>query len=196
MPELAAQCGVTGTPAMIKTENAESEIMEVMRRLYFMLPTVDDAKDMLKEMLCAHIDIEKIQFLGKRGNLPPELPEAPLFQKTDITQAAKIGLLAGGFIGIVCGGIALLLPPDALVFEPITVPLGALLGALIGAWIASVAGSAVSNTKFDVFQPEIEQGKVLMIVDVPQRRVEEISVRARKNPHTTLRGFEPAMSGL
>ena len=170
--------------------------MEVMRRLYFMLPTVDDAKDMLNEMLHAHIDIGKIQFLGKRGNLPPELPEASVFQKTDITRAVKIGLLSGGFIGMVCGGIPLLFPPDGLVFEPITVPLGALLGALIGMWTASMAGSAAPNTKLEVFQPEIEQGKVLMIVDVPQRRVEEISMRARKNPNTTLRGFEPAMSGL
>ena len=147
-------------------------------------------------MLHAHVDIGKIQFLGKRGGLPPELPEASVFQKTDITHAAKIGILTGGFIGMVCGVIAVIFPPGEMVFDLITVPLGALLGALIGMWSASMVGSAVPNTKLEVFQPEIEQGKVLMIVDVPQRRVEEISMRVNKNPNTALRGFETAILGL
>jgi hypothetical protein len=164
--------------------------MDVTRRLYFMLPNVESAKSALKEMLRASIDIGKIQFLGKRDELPPELPEASVFQKTDIMHAAKIGILIGGAIGLVCGGAAVLFPPDGLVFELITIPLGALLGALIGMWTASMAGSAVPNTKLEVFQPEIEQGKVLMIVEVLQRQVEEICARVCQNPNAALRGLE------
>lgn len=170
--------------------------MEMTQRLYFMLPSVESAKSTMKEMLRAQIDKGKIQFLGKRGELPPELPEASEFQKTDVTHAAKIGILTGGLMGLVCGAIAVLFPPGGMEFELITVPLGALLGALIGMWTATMAGSAVPNTKFEVFQPEIEQGKVLMIVDVPQRQVEEISTQISKNPNATLRGVESAMPRL
>ncbi|HTF16415.1 MAG TPA: hypothetical protein VK658_00010 [Chryseolinea sp.] len=168
----------------------------MMRRLYFVLPNVESAKATLKEMLNLHIARGKIQFLGKRGELPVELPEASVFQTTDITRAAKTGILTGGFIGLVCGALAVLLSPGGLVFELITVPLGALCGALIGMWTACMVGSRVPNTKLEVFQPEINEGKVLMIVDVPQRRVEEISARVHKNPNAALRDLEPAMLGL
>ena len=169
--------------------------MDLTRRLYFMLPNVDSANNALIEMLHAHIGVSKIHFLGKRGELPPELPEASVFQKTDVTQAAKVGILTGGLIGLLCGAIAVMFPPNGLAFELVTVPLGALLGALIGMSTATMVGSAVPNTKLEEFQPELDQGKVLMIVDVPKRRVEEISTRVHKNPNAVLRGLEPAMFG-
>jgi len=196
MPELAADYAIQKVRQPIKAGNMEGEIMEMTQRLYFMLPNVESAKSTMKEMLCAHIDKGKIRFLGKRGALPPELPEASVFQKTDITHAAKIGILTGGLFGLVCGAIAVMFPPDGVVIDLVSVPIGALIGALIGMWAATMAGSAVPNTKFEVFQPEIEQGKVLMIVDVPQLRVEEISTQVSKNPNAALRGLEPAMSGL
>ena len=169
--------------------------MKMTRRLYFVLPNADSAKAMLKEMLRAHVD--KVQFLGKRGGLPPELPEASVVQDKDITRAAKRGILTGGLVGVICGEVAVLFPPEGLIFEPITVPLIALLGALMGMWIASMMGDALPNTKFEVFQPEIEQGKVLMIVDVSPLQVEEVSARASRNPKAVLRDLdETAMLSL
>jgi hypothetical protein len=167
------------------------ETVKVTRRLYFVLPNADSAKAMLKEMLQAHVD--KIQFLGKRGVLPPELPKASVAQENDITHAAKRGILTGGLIGVICGELAVLFPPDDLIFEPITVPLIALLGAIIGMWVACMAGHVVPNTKFEVFQPEIEQGKVLMIVDVSPLQVEEVSARASRNPKAVLRDLDETM---
>lgn len=165
------------------------------RRLYFVLPNADSAKAMLKEMLQARV--YKVQFLGKRGGLPSELPEASVMQDNDITRAAKRGILTGGLIGVICGEVAVLFPPESVIFEPITVPLIALLGALMGTWIASMMGGALPNTKFEGFQPEIEQGKVLMIVDVSPLRVEEVSARASRNPKAVLRGLdETAMLSL
>ncbi|HTD90493.1 MAG TPA: DUF1269 domain-containing protein [Burkholderiales bacterium] len=168
--------------------------MDITQTLYFMLPNADSAKNALKEMLRSHIGIGKIHFLGKRGELPSELPEASVFQKTDITHAAKIGILAGGFIGMVSGMAVLLFPPGGLVFGLITVPFGTVLGAVVGVWSATMIGSALPNTKLEAFQPEIEQGKVLMIVDVPQSRVDEISVQVGKNPNAVLRHLDPTMA--
>jgi len=58
--------------------------MLTKRRLYFLLPDIDSAREMLNEMLLARIEERRIHFLAKRGTLPPELPEATVLQKTDI----------------------------------------------------------------------------------------------------------------
>ena len=193
--ELAARFAIKKVQGTIKAEKCEGKVVKMTRRLYFVLPNADSAKAMFKEMQQAHVD--KVQFLGKRGGLPPELPEASVVHDNDITRAAKRGILTGGLIGVMCGEVAVLFPPDGLTFEPITVPLIALLGALMGIWIASMMGDTVSNTKFEGFQSEIEQDKVLMIVDVSPLQIEEVSARASRNPKAVLRGLdETAMLSL
>jgi hypothetical protein len=42
-----------------------------------------------------------------------------------------------------------------------------LLGSLFGIWVASMAGTAVPNSRHAAFQKDIAAGKMLMMVDVP-----------------------------
>lgn len=72
--------------------------------------------------------------------------------------------------------------------------IAALLGALFGTWASSMAASAVPNSKLKSFHPDIERGKVLMMVDVPMRRVQEISdLVAKRHPEAVSGGFEPTI---
>lgn len=153
------------------------------RRLYFMLPDSGSARAMLDEMLLARIEVRYIHFLARRGTLPADLPEANVLQKTDIVHGAQLGVVIGGVAGTVGGLLVVLFPPGGTSLELVTVLIAALLGSLFGAWASSMAASAVPNSKLKAFHPDIEQGKVLMMVDVPMRRVQEISGLAmRRHP--------------
>ncbi|MBX9812831.1 MAG: DUF1269 domain-containing protein [Burkholderiales bacterium] len=164
------------------------------RRLYFMLPDSDSARQMLDEMLLARIEVRHIHFLARRGTLPPELPEATVLQKTDIVHGAQLGVVIGGVAGILGGLLVILFPPAEVSLQLVTVLIAALLGSLFGAWASSMAASAMPNSRLKTFYPDIEQGKVLMMVDVPMRRVQEISeLVARRHPEAVAGGFEPTI---
>lgn len=168
--------------------------MLMRRRLYFLLPDVESARGMLNEMLLARIEIGHIKFLGRRGELPPELPEANFLQKTDIVHGAQLGLGVGGVAGILGGLLLVWFPPAGVSLQLGAVLVTAFLGALFGAWVSSMAASAVPNSKLKPFHHDIEQGKVLMMVDVPMRRVQEISdLIAQRHPEAVSGGFEPTI---
>ena len=168
--------------------------MLMRRRLYFMLPDVESARKMLDDMLLARIEIGRIHFLARRGTLPPDLPEANALQKTDIVHGAQFGIAIGGVAGTVGGLLVVLFPPEGMSLQLVTVLIAALFGALFGAWASSMAASAVPNSKLKAFHPAIEQGKVLMMVDVPMGRVQEITeLAARRHPEAVSGGFEPTI---
>jgi hypothetical protein len=168
--------------------------MMMRRRLYFLLPDIETARAMLNEMLLARIEIGRMHFLGKRGQLPPDLPEASFLQKTDFVHGAQLGLGIGGLAGILVGLLVVAFPPGGVSLHLVTVLIAAVLGALFGAWASSMAASAVPNSKLQRFHAEIERGKVLMMVDVPMGRVQEISdLVARRHPTAVSGGFEPTI---
>ena len=168
--------------------------MLMRRRLYFILPDVPSARSMLDEMLLARIEIKHIHFLGRRGDLPPDLPEANLLQKTDFVHGAQLGLGIGGLAGIIAGVLIVAFPPGGVTLHLATVLIAALAGAVFGAWASSMAASAVPNSRLRRFQKDIEQGKVLMMVNVPMRRMQEISsLVTRRHPEAVAGGFEPTI---
>ncbi len=168
--------------------------MLTRRRLYFLLPDIESARGMLDEMLLARIEERRIHFLAKRGTLPDGLPEATVLQKTDIVHGAQLGIVIGGVAGTLGGLLVVWFPPADVALQWVTVLIAALLGALFGAWVSSMAASAVPNSQLARFQADIESGKVLMMVDVPLRRIAEISeLVTRRHPEAISSGFEPTV---
>ena len=162
------------------------------RRLFFMLPDIMVARTVLNELLVARIEARHIHFLGRRDSLPPDLPEATFLQKTDFVHALETGGLVGGIAGAAGGAIVWIFPPQGLVPELVVVLVGALLGVVLGGWFASMAGSSVPNSALRAFQSGIESGKVLLMVDVPFRRVEEIrELVASHHPDAEWGGVAP-----
>jgi hypothetical protein len=168
--------------------------MLMRRRLYFLLPDVDSARRMLDEMLLARIEVGHIHVLGKRGELPPDLPEANFMQKTDFVHGAQLGFGIGGLAGIAIGLLVVAFTAEGASLRPVTVLIAALLGAMFGAWTSSMAASSVPNSRLKRFHDDIERGKVLMMVDVPMSRVQEISdLVARRHSEAEPGGFEPTI---
>jgi hypothetical protein len=57
----------------------------------------------------------------------------------------------------------------------VVVLIGMLLGAPLGAWMASMAGAAVPNSRLRHFDADMEAGRVLLMLDVPVDRVDELT---------------------
>ncbi|HJQ62989.1 MAG TPA: DUF1269 domain-containing protein [Burkholderiales bacterium] len=168
--------------------------MLTRRRLYFVLPDLASARDMMNELLLARIEERRVHFLANRGTLPPELPEATVLQKTDIVHGAQLGVVIGGVAGTVGGLLVVFFPPGGAPLQLVTVLIAALLGALFGAWASSLAASAVPNSQLARFAPDLARGKVLMMVDVSMRRIGEISeLVRRRHPEAVASGFEPTV---
>jgi hypothetical protein len=102
-------------------------------------------------------------------------------------------LVAGGLMGLFIGIALYATQPLGIMLEPVIVLGMALLFAFIGAWSSSMIGIALPNSQLSQFEEEIEQGKILLIVDAPRNRADDVrNLIGRAHPEATARGFEPA----
>lgn len=164
------------------------------RRLYFMLPNAPSARAMLDEMLLARIEIGHMRFMARDGALPADMPDVNLLQKTDLIHGAQLGVIIGGIVGLGAGIFLTMFPPDGFTLRTAAILLVALGGALFGGWASGMNAAAVPNSRLAQFAERIEQGQVLMMIDVPVRRVQEIEqMIAKRHPEISFGGSEPPM---
>ncbi len=164
------------------------------RRLYFMLPDVTSARMIRDELLLARIEDSHIHVLAKEGMPLGDLHEASILQKTDFVHGAETGLVIGGGIGIVAGLVAILFPPAGVNLQLVTILVTALVGAAFGAWVSSMVASSVPNSRLKTFEDGIEAGRLLMMVDVPAGRVDEIrKLVASRHPEVSRSAQEPTI---
>ena len=161
------------------------------RRLYFLLPDVPSAKRTADDLLLARIDDSHMHFLARRGTDLGELHEAGCAIKTDLARGAGIGLVLGALGGALLGALIIGSPPEGTHPGLAAAILATLVGAALGLWLGSMAAVAVPNSRLRAFQRDIERGSVLLIVDVPYARVDEVRdiVRAR-HPEALPAGLE------
>jgi hypothetical protein len=144
------------------------------RRLYFLLPDVESARRTADDLLLARVEDRHMHFLARRGTDLAELHEAGYLMKTDALHGAGVGLGLGALGGAALGIMMVFYPIEGTQPHPLAFFVAVLLGAALGAWVASMVGAAVPNSKLKQFQREIEDGKVLLMVDVPYDAVEDI----------------------
>lgn len=163
-----------------------------MRRIYFLVPDLENAARVTDELLLARIEEKHIHVIAKQGTALGELPEASLLQTSDVIPALERGLAVGGATGILAGLAAVTFPPAGLVLGGGAILATALLGSGIGAWMSSMIGVDVKNRRIKQFETAIEKGEILFLVDVPKARVEEIEAMVKRHhPDADIEGTEP-----
>lgn len=163
-----------------------------MRRLYFMVPDIDTANTVVDELLLKRVDDHHIHVVAKEGTPMGDLPEANLLQKSDFIPAMERGLAVGGITGVLAGIAAVTFPPAGLVLGGGAILGASLAGAGFGAWISGMIGMDVPNSQIEKFKAAIENGEVLMMVDIPKTRVEEIEALIQQHhPDADMGGTEP-----
>ncbi|HET7767097.1 MAG TPA: DUF1269 domain-containing protein [Burkholderiales bacterium] len=160
------------------------------RRLYFLLPDLGSAIQTADDLLLARVEDRHMHFLAQRGTSLGRLREASYLQKSDAVHGAQLGLVLGGVIGFLIGVYIYLTPPDGVALELVTVLVSTLIGALLGAWMASLVAASVPNSRLKCFQAEIDAGRILLMLDAPPSRIEELTgIVARRHPDAA-RGIE------
>lgn len=162
------------------------------RRLYYLLPDLPAARAMLDELLLARIEERRIHFMAREGTLPDDLPGCSFALKTDLIHGAQVGIVMGAIVGFLVGFTLALTEPYGLQVPTGTMLLMALGGAVFGAWASGMNGCAIPNKKLEQYTDRIQQGQVLMMVDVPVRRLREIEdMIAQRHPNFNFAGEEP-----
>ena len=94
--------------------------------------------------------------------------------------------------GMVLGLYLKLTPIGSYTFDVGTLILCVIGGGVFGAWASTLIGVSTPNTQLRPFEKDIEDGKILMMIDVPVSRVQEIEDLLHKShPEAIDRGIEP-----
>jgi hypothetical protein len=167
-----------------------------MRRLYFLIPTIDSAKTIVDELLLARVDQRHIHIAAADHHalIEANLPEANLLQESDFVPAVERGLAIGGATGILAGIAAVALPGIGLALGGGAILGIGLAGAGLGAWVSSMIGISAPSSRLTEFEEAVQQGSLLMMVDVPKTRVDEITDLIKKHhPEAEIEGTEPVI---
>ena len=167
-----------------------------MRRLYFLIPGIDSAKTIVDELLLARIEQRHIHIAAADHHALSEanLPEASLLQESDFVPAVERGLAIGGATGILAGVAAVALPGVGLALGGGAILGIGLAGAGMGAWLSSMIGISAPSSRLTEFEEAIKEGGLLMMVDVPKTRVDEITDLIKKHhPEAEIEGTEPVI---
>jgi uncharacterized protein (DUF2062 family) len=163
-------------------------------RLYFVLPDASSARKIANDLLMARVEDRHMHFLARKGTDLGELHEASFLQKTDIRHGAAVGMMGGGLLGVAVGLLVIFFPPTGAPMQLAIVLVTSLLGALFGAWVSSMVATAIPNSHLRQFETDIAQGHILLMVDVPSRRVDEIrALVKRTHPEAEAQGREPTI---
>ena len=145
------------------------------RRIYWLMPDLASARWTMHDLVQARVDAAHIHFAGPQDMDMTGLHAATVWQTSDLVHAAETGLLLGAAVGSVAGlATALLFPvvADAAPWE--TAALLALMGGVVGAWSSSMVGISIPSPRLQRFKGAIERGQILLMVDLPRPRVQEI----------------------
>ncbi|ORU93543.1 MAG: hypothetical protein A6F70_05945 [Cycloclasticus sp. symbiont of Bathymodiolus heckerae] len=157
------------------------------RRLYFLLPDHDTTEQVVNEMLIARITESNIHVLAKSGANMKALPEANLLQSSDFIHSVETGAAVGGVTGVLAGLAAMTFPPTGLVLGGGAVLGMALAGSGVGSWGSAMIGISTPNSRLKSFQKAVDDGRYLMMVDVPVKKVGEITKSVKRHhPDATI----------
>ncbi|PSJ18296.1 DUF1269 domain-containing protein [Nitrosomonas supralitoralis] len=165
-----------------------------MRRIYFLVPDIATTKKIVQDLLMERIEEKHIHVIAKRGTPLEDLPEANLLQKTDFIPAVEQGVALGGATGLLAGLVAVALPPASTVIAGGVLLATTLVGAGVGSWFGGMVGMSIGNRRIKEYEDAIEAGKLLVLVDVPTDRVNEIENRVKEHlPQVEVEQTEPRM---
>jgi hypothetical protein len=117
-----------------------------------------------------------------------------LLQKSDFIPATQRGLAMGGAAGTLAGLVAISLPAANVVIAGGVILATTLAGAGVGAWLGGMVGMNVGNTRLKRFERAINKGELLMMIDVPVARIEEITQLIKQHhPEAEVKGVEPTI---
>jgi len=163
-----------------------------MKRIYFLAPNIEIANKIVDELRLKKFEDRHIHILAKRDTPLEDIPEAGVSIKTDFIPALERGIALGGTTGLLAGVAALSFSGFVIAGGPL---LGVLFaGATIGGLSGGLSGMNSSNSRYKRFKEAIEQGELLILLDIPKEKIDEISkLIIKHHPEVEFEGIEPVL---
>jgi hypothetical protein len=162
-------------------------------RIYWLLPDVESARATMDDLLLDRIDYRKIHFAAREGTDMSGLHAASFWQTSDVIRSAEMGLIVGAGVGALLGALAAVYYP--IIGDEPQWALAAVLsiaGAIFGTWASTMIGVSTPSKRLERFRSQIEQGQILLMIDVAMWDVKAIEARLQAmHPEAHLEGTEP-----
>lgn len=162
-----------------------------MKRICFLSPDIEHTQRVVSDLNNNGIPEKHIYVVARHdielGSLPDAGPE-----DDDFLPAYERGVAMGGTAGLIAGLLAIAFPPAGLVLGGGAALLITLFGAGVGGILTGLAGAAFSNSRLEKFGQAIQDGKLLVMADVPKDEVERYQDMIWEfDPDVEIEGFEP-----
>lgn len=163
------------------------------RRIYWLLPDVESARVVMDDLLLARIEHRHIHFVAREDTDMRGLHAANVLQTSDVVRSAEMGLIIGAAVGGLLGALVAVHYPIVGDEPQWGIAAGlAVAGGVFGTWTSTMIGVSTPSKRLQRFTPQIEAGKILLMVDVPMWREEQVEARLRAlHPEAHLEGTEP-----
>lgn len=160
-----------------------------MRRIYVLLPTEESCRVVVKELEAAKISPGHLHVIAGLTHDLKNLPGATIWQRTELAHGIEWGIGLGGVAGLLGGLLVIAFPPAGIVLGGGALLAGTAAGAGFGALVTALLGSQEHNHKLDSFQRALAAGQILLMVDVPYRREDDIKATILKHHPEAEIGF-------
>lgn len=145
------------------------------RRLYFMLPDVKHCQQLVTELQQVSIPERDIHVVARQDIPLQGLHQASALQKTELLHGLEVGAGVGGLAGMLAGLLVVAFPPAGVVLGGGAAIIGTTLaGASFGSLVSALIARDIPNHELKAFQARIVLGEILLLLDIPTKRVEEI----------------------
>jgi len=144
-----------------------------MKRLYFMLPDTEACRKTVSDLNDAGIRKRYLHVVASPAVALDDLPEATLGQKTELTHGIEKGIALGAVAGLIGGLLIVTFPPAGMaVGGPLSLAAVTAGSAVFGALAMGLISKDIHNRKLAAFERDIENGRILLLVDVPKDELE------------------------
>lgn len=162
-----------------------------MKRLCFLSPDVVHAQKVVQDFRNNGVEERHIYVIAGPDTPLMDLPDGGP-DDDDFLPAFERGVGIGGAAGLLFGLAAMAFPPAGFVIGGGAVLLIGMMSASLGGLLTGIAGAAFPSTRLRAFEQAIQSGKILVMVDVPKKRVVHFNNLIQQlDPAVVIEGFEP-----
>ncbi|RKZ78463.1 MAG: DUF1269 domain-containing protein [Candidatus Parabeggiatoa sp. nov. 1] len=141
-----------------------------------MLPDAAHCKQLVAELQNVGITERNIHVVA-RDDIPLEgLHKASALQKTELVHGLELGVGVGGIAGMLGGILAVTFPPAGVILGGgALIVATTLAGASFGSIVSALIARDIPNHELEIFQTGVAAGQILLILDIPANKVDEMT---------------------